>query len=77
MRMCHEPFRVFVRSEDYVEVMKANILRTGPLITWTDLAPFQARRQAEAEASCECNDPEARLATIEALRRRAGPRADR
>lgn len=75
--MCHEdPFRTFIRSEDYVEVMKRNILRTGRLITHADLAPIAARRQAEAEASCECNDPDLRRAELaaaveEARRRRA------
>lgn len=69
--MCHEPFRTFVRSSDYVELMKRNILRTGRLITEVDLAPVHARRQAEAEAACECNNPGARVAAaIEARRRR-------
>jgi hypothetical protein len=53
--MCHEPYRSFLKSSDYVDVIKRNLGRTTVLLPAEELAPIEARRAREAEEACPCN----------------------
>jgi hypothetical protein len=65
--------RSYLKSSDYVDVIKKNLGRTSELLPVEDLKPIVEVRVREAGLTCECGIPEelwaARWASGEARRR--------
>ena len=67
-QMCHEVYRSYITSADWVDMIKKNLGRGPFLFPYHDQAIIAAKRLREAEAACPCSSVKPSPELIAALR---------